>query len=363
MNSIIIGMVYAEGDPRCPINGISLKKYQQLGTSILAEEKLLHTLEDEAATKQEIETAERKEILQKAQIIYSNLPLDRKDLKELNKDAILISFYQPYSPDNQTDTLEGLPNRVFSMDMIPRSTIAQSMDALSSMASISGYKAVLLAADRLPRYFPMMMTAAGTIKPASVLVLGAGVAGLQAIATARRLGAKVFAFDVRTAVKEEVESLGAKFVEVEGAREDDSAGGYAVEQTEDFQRRQKEAIARSVKEADVVIATAQIRGSQAPLLITKGMVERMSPGSVIVDLAASTGGNCELTKDNQELEHQGVLIIGDSHLYKKASIDASTLLANNIYHFIATLITDDGLDIDLENDIISASLIHPKNQS
>lgn len=360
---MIIGMLHSEEDPRCPLTKVTLKKYAQIGMEVLAENKILELLQEDLTESNEFRLASRVEILQKADIVYSNLPLNAEDLSHLNEMAILISFYAPYRSEQSLKGIEHLSNHVFSLDMIPRSTIAQSMDSLSSMASISGYKAVIIAAERLPRYFPIMMTAAGTIKPASVLVLGAGVAGLQAIATARRLGAKVFAFDVRTAVKEEVESLGAKFVEVEGAREDDSAGGYAVEQTEDFQRRQKEAVARSVKESDVVITTAQIRGRTAPVLITKEMVEQMSPGSVIVDLAASTGGNCELTKDNEELEHQGVLIIGDSHLYKKASIHASTLLANNIYHFIAMLITDKGLDIDLENEIISASLVHPKNQS
>ncbi len=359
---MIIGMVHSEQDTRCPLTAVTLKKYRQLGVEILAQKEAMALLEDNLTDEEGFKTASRKDILQKADILYSNLPLNQDDLPHLNEQAVLISFYAPYSPDSANESIKNLPNNVFSMDMIPRSTIAQSMDALSSMASIAGYKAVLLAAERLPRYFPMMMTAAGTIKPARVLVLGAGVAGLQAIATARRLGAKVFAFDVRTAVKEEVESLGARFVEVEGAREDDAAGGYAVEQTEDFERRQKEAIARNVQDADVVITTAQIRGRTAPILITKDMVEHMSRGSVIVDLAASTGGNCELTEDQKEIEHRGVLIIGNSELYKKALMDASTLLANNIYQFVATLVSDAGLNIDLENDIISAALIHPENK-
>jgi NAD(P) transhydrogenase subunit alpha len=360
---MIIGMLHSEEDPRCPLTKVTLKKYAQIGMEVLAENQVLELLQEDLTESNEFRLASRAEILQKADIVYSNLPLNAEDLSHLNEKAILISFYAPYRSEQSLKGIEHLSNHVFSLDMIPRSTIAQSMDSLSSMASISGYKAVIIAAERLPRYFPMMMTAAGTIKPARVLVIGAGVAGLQAIATARRLGAKVSAFDVRTAVKEEVESLGAKFIEVEGAREDDSAGGYAVEQTADFERRQKEAIARNVKESDVVITTAQIRGRKAPLLITKDIVEQMSRGSVIVDLAASTGGNCELTENNKETEYKGVFIIGNSELYKKALIDASNLLANNIYHFIATLVSEEGLNINLENDIISATLIHPKKYS
>ncbi|HKK88842.1 MAG TPA: NAD(P) transhydrogenase subunit alpha [Saprospiraceae bacterium] len=356
-------MVYSEKDTRCPLTSVTLKKFGQMGLTVLAQVEAIKLFHKDLANEDGIEFAERQEILAKADILYSNTPLTHKDLAHLNEQAILISFYAPFSPDSSTEQIQNLPNHIFSMDMIPRSTIAQSMDALSSMASISGYKAVLLAAERLPRYFPMMMTAAGTIKPAKVLILGAGVAGLQAIATARRLGAKVSAFDVRTAVKEEVESLGAKFIEVDGSREDNSSGGYAVEQTDEYKLRQKEVISRHVKESDVVIATAQVRGRKAPTLITQNMVEQMPPGSVIVDLAASTGGNCELTEDEKEIEHKGILIIGNSELYKKALWDASTLLANNIYHFVGTLVSDKGLHIDPDNDIVSASLIHPEKNN
>src|SRR3954469_4971254 len=189
--------------------------------------------------------------------------------------------------------------------MLPRTTRAQIMDVLSSQANISGYKAVLLAANLYPRYFPMFMTAAGTIAPAKVIILGAGVAGLQAVATAKRLGAVVEVFDVRPAVKEEVMSLGAKFVEVEGAADASKAGGYAVEQSEDFQRRQKEKIAEHIRKSDIVITTAQIPGRKAPILVTREMIEAMRAGSVIVDLAASTGGNTELTKNDEIVQHNG----------------------------------------------------------
>ena len=357
-----IGFVHAAEDLRSPISAISLKKYQKIGVSVLAEKDALANSDEDLTDKEGIEIVSKKDILTNADIIYCNVPLKPADLKKLKKDAIVISFYAPFNPVNMMDTLEGSEVKAFSMDMIPRTTLAQSMDVLSSMASISGYKAVLLSAEKLPRYFPMMMTAAGTVKPAQVLILGAGVAGLQAIATARKLGAKVEVFDVRKAVKEEVQSLGAKFVEVEGSSDDKDAGGYAVEQTEDYQKRQKEAIHNSVKKADVVITTAQLRGREAPILVTKAMVEDMKNGSVIIDLASSTGGNCEVSKDNEEVMHKGVTVIGDSALYNKAMIDASSLLANNIQNYVATFIKEGALHIDMENEIISGSLVHPKSE-
>ena len=357
-----IGFLYSPDDLRCPVSAISLKKYNKLGVTVMAEEAVLTNSDEDIKGKEGIEIADRKDILSKSDVIYCGTPLPAGDLKKIKEDTMIISFYAPFNPVNEMDSLIGCKSKVFSMDMIPRTTLAQSMDVLSSMASISGYKAVLLAAEKLPRYFPMMMTAAGTVKPAQVLILGAGVAGLQAIATARKLGAKVEVFDVRKAVKEEVQSLGAKFVEVEGSADDKAAGGYAVEQTEDYQARQKEAIHASVKKADVVITTAQLRGREAPILITKAMVEDMKAGSVIIDLASSTGGNCEVSKDNAEVDHKGVKVIGDSSLFNKAIIDASSLLANNIHNYVATFITEGALNIDMENEIISGSLVHPKSE-
>ncbi len=357
-----IGFLHTPDDLRCPISAISLKKYQKIGVSVLAESKALTNSDEELEGKEGIEITSRKDILSQSDIVYCNTPLSPSELKKINKDAIVVSFYAPFNPENKMDTLKGSDVKAFSMDMIPRTTLAQSMDVLSSMASISGYKAVLLSAEKLPRYFPMMMTAAGTVKPAQVLILGAGVAGLQAIATARKLGAKVQVFDVRKAVKEEVQSLGAKFVEVDGSSDDKAAGGYAIEQSEDYQQRQKEAIHNSVKLADVVITTAQLRGREAPILVTKAMVEDMKAGSVIIDLASSTGGNCEVTKDNEEIKHNGVTVIGDSALYNKAIIDASSLLANNIHNYVATFVKEGAMNVDMENEIISGSLVHPKSE-
>src|SRR5687768_90095 len=228
--------------------------------------------------------------------------------------VIAIGVYQPLFNGDTMKEWASKGITTFSLDMLPRTTRAQSMDVLSSQANIAGYKAVLEAANLYGRYFPMFMTAAGSIAPAKVLILGAGVAGLQAVATARRLGAVVEVFDTRPAVKEEVMSLGAKFIEVEGAADASKAGGYAVEQSQEFLQRQKQRIAESIAKSDIVITTAQIPGKKAPLLITTEMMEAMKNGSVIIDLAAATGGNTSLTENNKTIKHKGVSIVGNSNL-------------------------------------------------
>ena len=225
------------------------------------------------------------------------------------------------------------------------------MDILSSMSGLSGYKSIIKAAELLPKMFPMMITAAGSIKPVKVVVLGAGVAGLQAIATAKRLGAVVEASDPREAAKEEVLSLGAKFIEVEGAVEDKDAGGYAVKQTKEYLSRQKEEVSKRLKQADVVVTTAQVLGSKSPVLISKAVVDEMRPGSVIIDLASSTGGNCELTKDNKIVIHNGVSIVGNSYLASELAHDASNLFSNNVFNFISHIFKDSKLIGD-EDDIL-----------
>jgi NAD(P) transhydrogenase subunit alpha len=230
------------------------------------------------------------------------------------------------------------------------------MDILSSMATVSGYKAVLHAATLLPRFFPMFMSAAGTMKPAHVLILGAGVAGLQAIAIARKLGAVVEVFDVRSAVKEEVKSLGGKFIEVEGAREDTSAGGYAVEQTDEFRKKQQELIQQRAVAADVVIATAQIPGKKAPVLILKETVSAMRSGSVIIDLAASTGGNCELTQNGKTIEVNGIKIVGKSDYPSEMSSDSSRMFGNNIINLLKIMIDKEGrFTVNLQDEIIKGT--------
>jgi NAD(P) transhydrogenase subunit alpha len=247
---------------------------------------------------------------------------------------------------------------IFSIDMLPRTTRAQSMDVLSSQANIAGYKAVLLAANTFPRYFPMFMTAAGSIPPAKMLILGAGVAGLQAIATAKRLGAVVEVFDTRPAVKEEVMSLGGKFVEVEGAADASKAGGYAVEQSEDFMARQKSKIAESVAKADIIITTAQIPGKKAPVLITDEMMQAMKNGSVIVDIAAVTGGNTSQTKNDETVQYHGVSIIGNSMLPAAMASDASKLYGKNMLNFLQLIIDKEGaLQLNFEDDLVKGTCI------
>jgi len=356
---MVIGFLQSK-DPRCPVSDTSVKKFEKLGVQMLLENGLGEDLGLQLDVADHVSYQDRINTIKKSDILYSTEPLSPEELSAMSEDAILLSFYAPFNPTNQMDSLSGVQNEVYSMDMIPRTTLAQSMDVLSSMASIAGYKAVLLAAEQLPRYFPMMMTAAGTVKPATVLIFGAGVAGLQAIATAKRLGAKVEVFDVRRAVKTEVESLGGKFVEVEGSTDDKDAGGYAVEQTEEYKQKQKAKIHERVSNADVVITTAQLRGRTAPILVTTAMVNDMKHGSVIIDLAASTGGNCELTQNDTTITHvNGVKIIGDSFLANRALIDASSLLSNNIYNYANTFIKDGALHIDKENEITVKSRVHP----
>ncbi len=304
----------------------------------------------------------RADIIKEAELIVSIHPLKIEEYKKIAPGKIVLAVMNPLQDKKFVQDIAGLGLTSFSLDIIPRSTRAQSMDILSSMATVAGYKAVLNAAHVLPGFFPMFMTAAGTIKPSKVLILGAGVAGLQAIATARKLGAVVEAFDVRAAVKEEVESLGGKFVEVEGARDEASAGGYAVEQTEEFRKKQMQAIHDHAVTADVVICTAQIPGKKAPLLIPKNTVESMKAGSVIIDLAASSGGNCELSENGKEVEHNHIKIIGESNYPALLPTDSSKMFGNNLLNFMKLLIDDEGnLHLNFEDDIVKGTcLAHDK---
>jgi NAD(P) transhydrogenase subunit alpha len=301
--------------------------------------------------------ADRAEVISSADIILSiNEP--KQSEMELLQSKIILGIYQPLFNYELVKECAAKGVTVFSIDMIPRTTRAQSMDVLSSQANIAGYKAVLTAANLFPKYFPMFMTAAGSIPPAKMLILGAGVAGLQAIATGKRLGAVVEVFDTRPAVKEEVMSLGAKFVEVEGAADASKAGGYAVEQSEDFMQRQKAKIAESVAKADIIITTAQIPGKKAPVLITTQMMEAMKNGSVIIDLAAATGGNTELTQNAVTVIHNGVSIVGNSALPATMPSDASKLYGKNILNFLQLVITKEGaLNLNFEDDLVKGTCI------
>ena len=304
--------------------------------------------------------ASRAEVMQQSDVILSiHSPFNSSgtDMDSL-KGKVFIGVYQPLFHADQMRQWAEHGFTVFSLDMLPRTTRAQSMDVLSSQANIAGYKAVLLAANTFPRYFPMFMTAAGTIPPAKVLIIGAGVAGLQAIATARRLGAVIEVFDTRPAVKEEVMSLGAKFVEVEGAADASKAGGYGVEQTAEFLQKQKARIAESISKSDIVITTAQIPGKKAPVLITTEMIEAMKNGSVIIDIAAATGGNTAITKNNETVVHNGVSIIGNSNLPSEMPFDASRMYGKNISNFLALFIDKDAaLNLNFEDDLVKGSCI------
>lgn len=299
----------------------------------------------------------RATVLAKSDIILSINPLADADIA-VCKGKVLFGLFQPLFQPALIKAWAEKGFSVFSIDMLPRTTRAQSMDVLSSQANIAGYKAVLQAANSFPKYFPMFMTAAGSIPPAKMLILGAGVAGLQAIATGKRLGAVVEVFDTRPAVKEEVMSLGAKFVEVEGAADASKAGGYAVEQSEEFMQRQKAKIAESVAKADIVISTAQIPGKKAPILITDEMMQVMKNGSVIIDLAAATGGNTTQTKNDQTINYNGVTIIGNSSLASGMPSDASKLYGKNILNFLQLIITKEGaLNLNFEDDLVKGTCI------
>jgi NAD(P) transhydrogenase subunit alpha len=357
---MILGLLNEATDPRVALTPANLAKLARPGLSFLVEngagERSFFKADDYAAAGATF--ASRSEVLAKADVVLSINPLNAS---EYRKGSVAVAMFQPFVDTQVAETLDKQGVTAFSLDMIPRTTLAQAMDVLSSMAGIAGYQAVLLGATQLSRYIPMMVTAAGTVKPSKVLVLGAGVAGLQAIATAKRLGASVEAFDTRAAAKEEVESLGAKFVEVAGAADDRGAGGYAVEQTEEFLARQRAEVQARAAKADLVICTAQVRGRKAPTLVTADTVGQMRPGSVVIDLAASTGGNCELTKDNQTIQHQGVTIVGDSQLAARMPQDASTLFGNNLTNFLQLLVSKDGnLQLDFANQIVRDSCIAGK---
>ena len=305
----------------------------------------------------------RADVFSQAEVLLQIQPPADGDTKKIKNSQVWISAFNPLWDTKLVKIFLEKGITTFSLDLIPRTTRAQAMDILSSMATVAGYQAVLEAAAQLPTFFPMFMTAAGTIRPANMLILGAGVAGLQAIATSRKLGAQVQVFDVRSAVKEEVKSLGAKFVEVEGATEDKAAGGYAVEQTEEFKKKQQQAINDHAAKANVVICTAQIPGRKAPLLLPKVAVEAMNPGSVIIDLAASSGGNCELTKDNETVVHKGVTIIGQSNYPAKKPVDASRMFGKNVLNFMKLIIGKEGeINLNFEDDIVKGTCITNKGE-
>lgn len=302
--------------------------------------------------------ASAQETLEDAKLILVVNPPSSNELAHLSEGSILVGFLDPLSDPDLVSRLIDLKVTGISMELVPRITRAQSMDALSSQATVAGYKAVLLAANHLPKFLPMFTTAAGTIRPAKALILGAGVAGLQAIATARRLGAVVEAFDVRPAVKEQVESLGASFLESEEEVTAEGEGGYAKELTEDQHNKELELIGSALIDTDIVITTAQIPGRKAPILITEGMVKTMKYGSVIVDLAAESGGNCELSEADETVLAHGVQILGPSNLPASIPVHSSQMYSKNIVTLISEFLGEDGqLQLDFENDVVGPSTV------
>ncbi|MGE5420353.1 MAG: Re/Si-specific NAD(P)(+) transhydrogenase subunit alpha [Chloroflexota bacterium] len=295
---------------------------------------------------------ERKDVISKADLILSvNLPVNETP-ETFREGQVLCSVINPVENREWLEKARKRGLTVLALDLVPRTTRAQAMDILSSMATVAGYKAVLEAASALPRFFPMFMSASGTIKPARVLILGAGVAGLQAIAISRKLGAVVEVFDVRSAVKEEVKSLGGKFIEVEGAREDAAAGGYAVEQSEEFRKKQQLLIQQRAAAADVIICTAQIPGKKAPVLVLADTVRSMKAGSVIVDLASSTGGNCELTENGRNILVNGVNIIGKTDYPSAMPTDSSRMFGSNIMNLLKIIIEKGQMNLNMSDEII-----------
>lgn len=350
----------SDGEQRVALTPDAVPGLLKLGfQSILVERGAGSTafFDDAAYEKQGATVADQSTVLKQSKVLVAIQAPSKSVIDQLTAGQILIGQFNPLGQQQMVEALLQAGVSAFSLDLAPRSTRAQALDVLSSMATVAGYKAVLTAANHLPTFFPMSMTAAGTIKPAKVLILGAGVAGLQAIATARRLGAVVEAFDVRAAAKEEVLSLGAKFVEVEGAKDDKSAGGYAVEQTEEFKQRQSQLIQDHATAADVVICTAQIPGRKAPVLLRKETLGTMKKGAVIVDMAASTGGNCEATENGKTIQYQGVTIIGDSNLATSMPKDASVMFGKNVINFIKLIAIKNELNLNFSDDIVAATCI------
>jgi NAD(P) transhydrogenase subunit alpha len=319
---------------------------------------------DELFKEKGAEITSRDDVFNRSDIILfvrgagSNPIEAENDLNKMKDQSFFIGQLNPYDMDFLQPIIQEKKLTAFALELMPRISRAQSMDILSSMASIAGYKAAVMAADSLHKIFPMMMTAAGTVTPAKILVIGAGVAGLQAIATTHRLGALVTSYDIRPVVKEQVESLGAKFLELDlKSEESEDKGGYAKEMDEEFYERQRVLLGKAVSQSDVVITTASIPGKKAPVLITSEMVHAMSPGSLIIDLAAERGGNCELTEPGQIIEKNGVKIIGPENLPSEVPNHASQLFSKNISNFLSLLIKDNNITYDEEDEIIKGTLI------
>lgn len=359
---IAVAKETSPGESRVAASPDSVKKFRALGIEVAIERGagLGASISDTAFAEAGAQLTDSAEAAFKdADIVLSVEMPSREVIAHIPQGAVLVGMMDPLNKLTDWSPLTARNIHAYAMELLPRISRAQSMDVLSSQSNLAGYRAVIEAVSATAKTIPMMMTAAGTIAPAKALVLGAGVAGLQAIATAKRLGAVVHAFDVRAAVKEQVESLGAKFVEVEGA-DAATSGGYAKEMDEDYKKRQEQAIADTIKNMDLVISTALIPGKPAPRLITAAMVESMKPGSVIVDLAAGSGGNCALSKKDQVVTAHGVTIIGYTNMPSRAASDASPLYARNLFTFVSTLMFDKEtkrLNVLSDDELIKGTLV------
>jgi len=359
--NIVVLRETQEGEARVALMPESVKKLAGLGTSVQIESnaglKAARTDDDYREAGAEV-SSDREALLAAADVLAAVNRPSANDFARLKKGAVVIGFLRPL--DEPATLLPAVDRGVttFSVELIPRITRAQAMDALSSMATVAGYKAVLIGATHIPRMFPLLMTAAGTVPPARVLVLGAGVAGLQAIATARRLGAVVEGYDVRAAAGEQVKSLGATFLEVDlGGIKTEDAGGYAVELSDEAMNRGRALIAEHAKTADVIVTTAQVPGRRAPLLITEEAVNGMKRGSIVIDLAGSTGGNCALSQADVTVERDGVTIIAPTNLPATIPVHASQLYSRNVTSFLSLLIKDGQLNIDMKDDVVGPSCV------
>ncbi len=361
----LIALKEAQGEPRCALSPETARKFAALGLTPMLERSPapFAAADYEAAG---VKFFDDPQILAQADIVLAVRPPAAPHLARMKKGAVLAGLLEPHRPEAAAQ-FAGAGLSAFALERLPRITRAQSMDALSSQANLAGYRAVIEAAACFARAFPMMMTAAGTVAPARLFVMGAGVAGLQAIATARRLGARVSATDVRRAAGEQIESLGAEFVMVEDAAEEaaETEAGYAREMSRDYQRRQAELIARTIARQDIVICTALIPGKPAPRLISPEMVRSMKPGSVIVDLAAPQGGNCALSQPGQTVRESGVAILAPLNMAGMIAADASALYARNLYNFIAPMIDPQNktLAVDWDDEIIAATAIARSRQT
>ncbi len=351
------------GERRVALVPGTLKQFGKLGVELLleqgaGEEAGFGDADYEAGGVRIVQA--REELLGEADMLLSVQPLSAQEVGQLKEGAVAVSFMAPHEGDERIEALRRRKVTAFAMELVPRITRAQSIDALSSQAAAAGYKAALIAAERAPRFFPMLTTAAGTIRPAKALVVGAGVAGLQAMATCRRLGAQVEGYDVRPETKEQVESLGAKFVDTGVSAVGE--GGYARELTAEEQKQQSEVLANHVASAHVVVTTAAIPGRPAPRIIDKATVERMGRGSVIVDMAAETGGNCAVTKPGKDVTHKGVTVVGPQRLAASVAIHSSEMYSKNLYNLLALMIQEGELSLNWEDQVIADTCLTHQGQ-